>query len=473
MSYQIHLNRGRGPMGTRTDFGRTATRITWFALALALTSAPGHADPGRAAAEEPALIASPEPDWPQWRGPRRDGRSSETGLLGAWPEGGPTRIWQAAELGRGYSTPIVVGNRLYLAGDFEEELRIHALDLGGGMIWSVPNGRPWRTPYPGARAACTYSEGRLYHLNAHGRLVCLESATGQEVWAVELFEQFGGRNITWALSECVLVDGDRVIATPGGTRALMVALDKRTGETRWATEPLRLGPSPSPAHERLGEPAGATDHASYASPILLRLGAQRQLVSCSLRHAFGVDADDGRLLWTRPYPTRFEVIAATPVLVGDSVFVTAPDTTQGGMLFRLLPDAAGPAVETVWHTLLDTCHGGLVLVGDSLYGSWYRKERGWAAVDARSGEVRYSLRDLAKGSVLYADGLLYCLSEEGEMALLEPQADRFVYRGRFRLVPDRVNDAWAHPVIHQGRLYLRYHETLFAFDIGQARAARK
>lgn len=451
---------------TSAAAGRGSWQAVRFALiALGLTFAFAQASEPTTPAGEALLIGSPEPGWPQWRGPKRDSRSIETGLMGEWPEAGPPRVWQAEGLGRGYSTPIVVGDRLFLAGDHEDELRIHALDLDGRARWSAANGRPWRTPYPGARAACAYSEGRLYHLNAHGRLTCLEADTGAEVWALELFEHFGGRNITWALSEGVLVDGDRVIATPGGTRALMVALDKRTGETVWTTEPLRLGPSPGPAHQRLAEPDGETDNASYTSPVLFSLGAQRQLVSCSSRHVFGVDADTGRLLWTRPYPTVHQVIAATPVVIGDSVFVTAPNTPNGGARFRFLEGNRGPAVETVWNTPLDTCQGGVVLVGDSLFGSWYRKQKGWACVDVRTGEVRYSLDDLAKGSILYADGRLYCLSEEGEMALLEPGLDRFTVRGRFRLVPGRVNDVWTHPVLHAGRLFLRHHEKLFAFDV--------
>jgi outer membrane protein assembly factor BamB len=419
------------------------------------------------------LIASPEPDWPQWRGPRRDGISDETGLLQEWPGAGPTRLWQSQGLGRGYSAPIVVADRIYLAGDHSDGLRIHALDLAGQQVWTAPNGRVWERPYPGARAACTYSEGHLYHLNAHGRLVCLQAATGREVWAVELFEQFGGRNITWALSECVIVDGDRVIATPGGTRALVVALNKRTGETVWTSEPLRLGPSPSPAHERLADPVGVSDHPSYASPVLFELGGRRQLVGCSLRHAFGVDADTGRLLWTRPYPTRYEVIAATPVLVDDAVFVTAPDTSEGGKLYRLRETGGDVEVQTVWTTPLDTCHGGVVRVGDSLIGSWYRKQKGWASVDIRTGTVQYELRDLAKGAVLYADRRLYCLSEEGEMALLEAGPDAFEVRGRFRWVEGRVNDVWTHPVIHRGRLLLRHHDTLSAYDILHPPAGRK
>ena len=431
---------------------------------LLFTPAPLPAAETEGRADEARLIASPEPGWPQWRGPRRDGLCDETGLLQHWPDAGPPLLWKTNGLGRGYVAPIITGNRLYLAGDVDEDLQVFAFDLQGRRLWQATNGRAWKGPYPGARASCAFRDGRLYHLNAHGRVACWNAATGAELWAVDLLERFGGRVNTWAYSECLLVDGPRVIVTPGGRRALMAALDARTGRTVWATEPLRLGKTDQPAQERVAEPADETDSASYASPILFQLGGRRHLVNCALRHVFGVDADTGELLWTRPLQTRYSVIAATPVLVGDAVFVTAPDTEDGG-LYRVRPQGRGVGVEKLWATSLDTCHGGLVLGDGVLYGSWYRRAKGWACLDTRTGRVRYDLKDLAKGSVLAADRRLYCLSEAGEMALLKPTPPGFEYAGRFRLVPGRPSDVWTHPVIWDGRLYLRHHESLFCFDI--------
>jgi len=421
------------------------------------------------------LIASPEPGWPQWRGPRRDGVCDETGLLQQWPAGGPQLLWKASGLGRGYCAPIITGGRIYLAGDVADELRIFALDLQGQPVWQSENGRAWKSPYPGARASCAYSEGRLYHRNAHGRVACLDARTGAELWAVDVLERFGGKTITWGLAENLLVDGPRLIVTAGGTTALMAALDKKTGATVWTTEPLRLGKSDSPAQERLAEPQGETDSASYGSPILFAFGGRRLLVSSSLRHIFAVDADAGKLLWTRPFPTRYSVIAATPVLVGEAVFITAPDTDCGG-LFRMLSMNAplSPAegeragvrgTERLWATELDTCHGGQVYVNGALYGACYRRDDGWVCLDARTGQIRYRTTELAQGSALYADGRLYCLSQEGEMTLIKPTPNGFEFVGRFRLVQDRKDDAWTHPVILDKRLYLRYHDTLYCYDV--------
>jgi outer membrane protein assembly factor BamB len=280
-----------------------------------------------------------------------------------------------------------------------------------------------------------------------------------------MFERFGGKVPTWATSENLIVDGPRLIITPGGSRALMAALDKNTGATVWTSEPLRLGGSSSSALERLDSSFGALDNCGYASPILIQTGQRRMVVNCSLRHAFGVDAETGQVLWTRPLPTLYSVIAATPVLVDDAVFVTAPDTKDGGKLFRIRAVTSDVTPETLWTTPLDTCHGGLVYVDDSLYGSWYRRGKGWVCLNARTGAIRYELNDLPMGSVLYADGHLHCLSQEGEVALVKPTADHFEVDGRFRLVPERKDDVWTHPVILDRKLYLRYHDTLFCYDI--------
>lgn len=420
----------------------------------------------RAAAE---LVPSPEPGWPQWRGPRRDGICTETGLMPAWPEGGPPLAWQVQGMGRGYSCPIIAQDRIYLTGDIGNELHVFALDLDGRQLWQSRNGRAWTGQYPGARACVVFSAGRLFHLNAHGRLACLDAATGRELWAKETLEEYGGRVPTWALSECLLVDRSRLIATPGGTTALMVALDTRTGAEIWRAEPLRLAAAEASTQDRLAGRAGEVDNAGYASPLLLEFEGKRLIVSCSLRHAFAVDADTGRLQWTQPLPTRHSVVAATPVLVGDAVFITAPDTDAGG-LFALRRAGTMVGVERRWGALLDTCHGGAVLVRDRLYGSWYRRGKGWAAIDVHTGQVAGQWPNLAPGAVLYADGRLYCLAQDGEMALLEPTATGATNAGQFRLVPTRVSDAWAHPVILDGRLYLRYHESLWCYSV-RARSA--
>lgn len=435
-------------------------------LALLLPWLPSRADvsptPAAPPSERLTVVPSTEPGWPQWRGPRRDGRCDETGLRPSWPPGGPPLLWSASGLGRGYSSPIISGGRIWITGDFGDELRILCLDLSGRIIWTARNGRSWTGPYPGARASCALLAGRVYHRNAHGRVVCLDARTGSEIWAVDTEKRFGGRAITWGISECLLVDGDRVFVTAGGTKALVAALDAKTGRTLWATRPL----------EAPGEEGGSVaERTSYASSVLCERGDQRLLVGTSLRHHFAVDARAGRLLFTRPLPTRHSVIAMTPVPLEDGYFVTAPDTEAGGR-FRLLGRGGDLRVERVWASALDTCHGGAVLVDGTLHGSWYRrKRRGWAGLDARTGELRHEVLDIAKGSTLWADGRLYCLSEEREVALLEPSPRGYRYHGRFSLPPARWKHSWAHPVILGGRLYLRCHDTLYCHDVRAPRTA--
>ncbi len=402
------------------------------------------------ASDSEGLIASPEPDWPQWRGPRRDGISQEKGLLPTWPAAGPALLWKTEGLGLGWSSPIVVGERLYITGDVGSDLVIFALDLDGKVQWRAKNGRAWKTPYPGARACCAYSEGRLYHLNAHGRLACLDAASGQELWAVEVLERFGGRNITWAVSECLLVDGPWVIVTPGGTKALMAALDKRTGATIWTTEPL------------------GTDRTSHSSPILLRCAGRRLIANCSSAHGFGVDADTGKLLWTVPLTNPHGVNVATPIYGSGCLFFVTP-YAEHGRLYRLRADARRIDVEHMWTSPIDTVTGGGVLVDNTLFISGYRDVKHWLGIDWQTGRTKCTLKDLTTGAAIYADGRLYVLDEEGTAALLKPGPNNLDIVSQFRLTAAPGRDAWAHPVLYNGRLYLRYHDTLWCYDVKDRR----
>lgn len=406
------------------------------------------------------LIASPEPGWPQFRGPRRDGVSDERRLRQSWPEGGPKLLWSTTGAGRGFSSVIIGGGRCYLTGDFGEEAAVIAYDLQGKQLWRVRNGDAWLNQYQGARASATYRDGRLYHQNGHGRLACFDAATGRELWSVMLLERFGGENIRWGLSECVVVDEHAVYATAGGREALAVAFDRVTGAVRWRSEPL-IDPEKQ-----------TVDNPGYAPPILVQFAGRRLLIGTSQRQLYCLDAETGKLQWTRHRPTPYGVLAMTPVLVGDAVFMTAP-LGQPGTLHRLLAPASPDApvgVEDVWNTRLDTAQGGAVHVDGRIYGSYYPKRGGWAAVDAATGEVRYEHMEMLKGSAVHADNRLYALLEDGWMLLLRDAGDRFEEHGRFRLpgTRDRDRDVWAHPTILDGRLYLRYHDTVYCYDIRAA-----
>lgn len=421
-----------------------------FALCSVLPS------PVRASARGPtaALIPSPEKGWPQFRGPRRDGASDERGLLQSWPAPGPRLLWSATGAARGYSSPIIAGGRIFVTGDASESLRITAYDLSGKPAWTATNGDSWLNQHQGARASVTYSAGRIYHQNAHGRLACFDATNGAEIWAVDLLQRFRGENITWGLSECVIVDERAVYATAGGKDALLVAFDKRDGKLLWQSEPL------------VGE-KGAAETAGYAAPILVEFAGRRLLIGASSRHLYCADAASGKIQWTRPRPTSYAVLAMSPVLVGDGVFMSAPYGPPGALYRLIAPAASGGTVtnEEVWTTRLDPAQGGVVHANGRLYGASYQRGGGWAALDAASGKVLYERTDLTKGAPLFADNRLYALCEDGWMVLLEPAATKFEERGRFRMATARDRDAWAHPVIHDGRLYLRYHDTIYCYDV--------
>lgn len=393
-------------------------------------------------------------DWPQWRGPNRDGIVHENNLLSSWPQDGPPLLWKRDGLGQGWSSPIIVDETIYITGDRGEALTIFALDLDGAPRWQIKNGKTWKKPYPGSRASCTFSEGRLYHLNAHGRLVCVKADSGDPVWDLNILERFDAKNITWALSECLLVDGPRLIVTPGGSKALMAALDKKTGRTLWTTEPL-------------GE-----DKTSYASPILFEFEGRRLIASCSSAHGFGVDADTGQLLWTVPLKNPHAVNAASPVYGHGQIFFCTPYAEQG-RCYRLKTTGNTIAVEPLWTCAIDAVTGGGLLVDNTLYAARYRQAKWWFAIDWETGQTRHELKDLTTGAALYAENHLVLFDEKGAVALVKPQRDRLEIKGRFQLIPDRVKDAWAHPVLHNGRLYLRYHDRLWCYDVQQAGPSKR
>jgi outer membrane protein assembly factor BamB len=415
-----------------------------IACLLAVSAITAEGSPSDMAPAGDGLVASTEPDWPQWRGRRRDGISDEKDLLSSWPQGGPKLLWKIEDLGTGWSSPIIVDQRLYVTGDVDNDLVIFAFDLEGDPKWRTTSGQAWKGPYPGARASCAFAEGRLYHMNAHGRVACLDASSGRELWNVDILERFAAGNITWALSECILVDGSRVIVTPGGKKALMAALDKHDGRTVWTTEPLG-------------------DRTSHCSPILFRHAGRRVIANCSAAHGFGVDADTGKLLWTVPLKNQFGTNISTPVYGSGLIFFVTP-YAEHGRVYRLTANRQGMTAEHLWTCQLDTVTGGAVLVDGTLYAAGYKKSKWWFGLDWQTGRRKYELKDLTTGAAIYADGRLYCLDERGNVALVKP--DGLEITGRFRLPAEKIRrDAWAHPVLHNGRLYLRYHDTLWCYDV--------
>ena len=401
------------------------------------------------AADTAELIASPEPDWPQWRGPRRDAISTETGLLDSWPEGGPKLLWKTTGMGKGWCSPIVVKGTIYICGEIKGELIIFAMGLDGKIKWQAVNGKAFKKPFPGSRAACCYSDALIYQMNGHGRVICLDAKTGKEQWVVDILKRFDAKQPHFGASECLLVDGANLIVTPVGKKALIAALDKKTGKTVWKSGPA----------------LAKDETTSYCSPILVKAGKRRLIISTTQFRTFAADADTGKVVWWVALKLTDNVCSTIPVLRGNTVLITNTDPrTQNSSLLRI--SAGGDKAERVWSLPLRTTSGSALQVDGKFYVAGERKLKGYLCLDAATGKTKGQMDQPSNASAVWADGKLYVLSAWLKVMMLKPTADGFKTLGSFPLIPKvRRRDAWAHPVLFGGRLYLRYHDTLFCYDV--------
>ena len=401
------------------------------------------------AADTAELIASPEPDWPQWRGPKRDAVSTETGLLDAWPEGGPKLLWKTTGMGRGWCSPIIVKGMIYIVGETKGQQIIFAMGLDGKIKWRAVNGKAFKKPLPGSRAACCYSDASVYQMNGYGRVICLDAKTGKEQWVVDTLKRFEAIQPRFGASECLLVDGGNLIVTPVGKKALIAALDKKTGKTVWES---------APAMEK-------DETTSYASPILVKAGKRRLIISTTQFRTFAADASSGKVVWWVGLKLTDNVCSTIPVLCGNSVLITNTDPReQNSSLLRI--SASGDKAGRVWSLPLRSTSGSALQVDGKFYIAGERKLKGYFCLDAETGKTKAKLTEPSNASAVWADGKLYVLSARLKVLLLKPTVDGFKTLGSFALVEKlRRNDAWAHPVLFGGRLYLRYHDTLFCYDV--------
>ncbi|MDZ4778652.1 MAG: PQQ-binding-like beta-propeller repeat protein [Planctomycetia bacterium] len=394
-------------------------------------------------------------DWPQWRGPHRDAISAETGLLQAWPAEGPKLVWQVNDVGAGYSTPAVVGDRLYVMGNegTDNEFVQARSVADGSVVWTVTIGKvgPNRGPqYPGSRSTPTVDGDMLYVLGSDGDLTCLETASGSEVWKQQLRADFGGMPGQWAYSESPLVDGDTLICTPGGATATVLALDKRTGEAIWKAA--------------LPE----ADEAAYASAIIANGGPSgKQYIQFVQKGLVGLDAATGTPLWRYARTAEGSPANIPTPIVSDNFVYSAASRSGSGLVKLVEADGALKAEEVYFQKGLPAAIGGALKLGDQLYGT---SGAGMMCVDFATGEVKWQERGIGTGSICLADGRIYLHGETGEAALIEPSVEGYKEHGRFTPPnqPDRGDaKAWAYPVVANGRLYLRDATSLWSFDIAR------
>lgn len=390
----------------------------------------------------PASVA--DGDWPQWRGANRNGLSSETGLLKQWPAEGPKTLWAVSEIGEGFGAVSVSGDRIYIQGTRGEASMVFGLNRADGKtVWSTalgPKGSERRGNGP--RSTPTVDADRLYVLTENGDLACLRSRDGSSVWRKNILKEFGGSNPGWLISESPLVDGNRVIVSPGGSDAGIVALDKMTGQTIWKA-------------------AGLGGEAAYSSCIVADVGGVRTIMNFSSSAAVGVRASDGKVMWQYSKVSNDTANCTTPVFADNKVFFSSAYGT-GGALLALNAQGGEVKQQEVYFTKeMMNHHGGMVLVNGYLYGF---SNSVLTCLEFATGKKMWMHRSVGKGSLTYADGMLFLLGEDQMVGLAEASPNAYNEKGRFPIT-DLGKPSWAHPVVAGGKLYIRNQNTLACYDV--------
>ena len=396
------------------------------------------------------LMVSPATaaDWPQFRGPDRDGKSTQTGLLKQWPAAGPKLLWFEEDLGFGYASVVATADMLYTTGMEDQTGYVYAYRLDGNRVWKRAYGPGWTGGRPGTRTTPTYDDGRLYVMSGFGRVVCLDAGHGQEQWAVDTSKIFSASTLNWGITESLLVDGDHLICTPGGPNASLVALDKKTGRTVWVCR-------------ELGE------QSAYCSPILIERGKQRLIVTLTAKSLVGLDAATGKLVWHHAHDARYDIHAVSPVYENGRIYITSGYGGARGEMLELSLD--GKTVTKKWSDeKLDCHHGGVISLKGHVYGTSDQNSGGnLICLNLTTGQVAAEIRGVGKGSILYADGMIYAYGENGQLGLIKPSPIELQLISFFTI--DKGNkEHWAHPTVAHGRLYVRHGRVLMAYDIKAA-----
>ncbi|HYN10064.1 MAG TPA: PQQ-binding-like beta-propeller repeat protein [Vicinamibacterales bacterium] len=382
-------------------------------------------------------------DWPQWRGPDRNGISRETGLLQQWPTAGPPVVWAATGLGAGYGTVAVKGTRVFVQGLRGRQTMVHSLDgATGKYLWSKTLGSGGDNDRgSGPRSTPTLDGDRVYVLTETGELWCLRE-DGTEMWHRNILRDFSGGNIGWLISESPLVDGDRVVVTPGGRQAGMVALDKMTGKTIWTAKEL-------------------SDEAGYASVVTVEVEGIRAYTTFTGSGAVGVRASDGKVMWRYTQAANGTANITTPVVQDNQVFYTSAYGTGAGLVTLRAQNGELAAKETYFTRAMQNHHGGVVLIKGTIYGF---NNAILSAIDFATGKPLWQHRSVGKGAVTYADGRLYMVSEDNVVGLAEITPQGYRETGRFQIA-DQGLPSWSHPVVSGGRLFIRNQNSLTVYDV--------
>lgn len=389
-----------------------------------------------------ALLPLASAEWHQWLGPDRDGKSPESGLLASWPESGPEKIWQVESLGEGYSSLSFANGMLFTQGVKDGKQYLIALDAETGKTaWDTEHGRPYSNRRGGGpRGTPTVDGNRVYALGGDGNLICAAASTGAKIWEKHLLKTYGARNINWGMSESPLVDGDRLVVNAGGRGASIVALDKATGDELWKTQ---------------------SDEAGYSSGVAVEIDGVRQYVFFTGEAAVGVLATNGELLWRYRPVSNSTANAATPVVRDNLAFFSSSYGTGCALLRLESTGGSTTATEVYFNRDMRNHYSTSILIDDHLYGF---SGRILTAMEFETGEVAWRDRSVGKGQVIHADGLLYILSDDGVVGLVEPSPTEYREVSRF-VIGSRDYPTWTLPVIADGTLYLRDQERLYAYSV--------
>ena len=412
---------------------RLFAHLLILTLAVAVTA-------GTTGAPAPSVVG----DWPQWRGAERNGLSKETGLLKLWPESGPKANWTISSLGEGYGSLAIKGDRIYVQGSNGSASTIFCLNRADGKtIWSAalgPKGDEGRGNGP--RATPTLDEDRIYVLTENGDLACLRANNGSPIWRKNILKEFGGSNPHWLISESPLVDGNKLIVSPGGKDASIVALDKMNGQVIWKT-------------------AGLSDGPAYSSCIAADIGGVRTIMNFTARAAVGVRASDGKPMWSYDRAANGTANCTTPIFADNKVFFSSAYGTGGALLGLSAQGGEVKSQEIYFTKEMMNHHGGMVLVNGYLYGF---SNSILTCLEFATGKKMWAHRSVGKGSLTYADGMLYLFGETNKVGLAEATPTGYVEKGTFT-INDLGKPTWAHPVVAGGKLYIRNQNMLTAYDV--------
>jgi len=393
-------------------------------------------------------------DWYQWRGPTRDSISTETGLLKAWPADGPKLLWKLEGMGMGYTTPSIADGKIFTMGDRGESQFLIVYDLETRKeLWATKVGSKHRD---GPRCTPAYDGQRVFVLGTDGRLVCCNTADGKIIWQKDMSRDFGGKMMSgWRWSESPLVDGDRLICTPGGKRAGMVALNKVNGEVIWKSVLGEMGDK-------------GKDGAGYSSVVISNGAGVKQYVQLAGRGVFGVDAETGKFLWSYNRVANGVANITTPIATGDYVFASSSYNT-GSVLLKLSKAAGGVKATEVWWLGSDEFenhHGGVILKDGHFYGGTKKNGGKPTCVELATGKVVWQENTPARGSsaYLWADGHFIIRYDSGLVTLVKASPSGYKIVSKFT-PPTGKGPAWPHPVVHGGRLYLRHGDFLLCYDL--------